>query len=55
MELTNKPDQAVVPSPVKFYKLEEEAINKEILDFTKKGILEPVVQADPDEFKEAKF
>ena len=25
-------------------------INKEILNFTKKGIIEPVVQADPDEF-----
>ena len=25
-------------------------INKEILDFTKKGIIQPVVQAVPDEF-----
>ena len=50
VELTDKPDQTFVPSPIKFSKLEEEAINKEILDFTKKGIIEPVVQADPDEF-----
>ena len=49
-ELIDEPDQAIVPSPMKFTKLEEEAINKEILDFTKKGIIEPVVQADPDEF-----
>ena len=50
MELTDKPDQTFVPSPIKFSKLEEEAINNEILDLTKKGIIEPVVQADPDEF-----
>ena len=50
MELTDKPDQTFVPSPIKFSKLEEEAINKEILYFTKKGIIEHVVQADPDEF-----
>ena len=50
VELTDKPDQTFVPFPIKFSKLEEEAINKEILDFTKKGIIEPVVQADPDEF-----
>ena len=51
MELTDKPDQTFVPSPIKFSKLEEEedAINKEILDFTKKGIIEHVVQAEPDE------
>ena len=29
--------------------LEEEANNKEISDFTKKGEIEPVVQADTDE------
>ena len=46
MELTDKPDQAFVPSPIKFSNLEEEAINKEILDFSKKGIIEPVVQAE---------
>ena len=49
MELTDKPDQTFIPSPIKFSKLEEEAITKEILDFTKKEIIEPVVQADPDE------
>ena len=48
VELTDKPDQTFVPSPIKFSELEEG--NKEILDFTKKGIIEPVVQADPDEF-----
>ena len=41
MELTDKPNQTFVPSPIKFSKLEEEAFNKEILDFTKKGIIEP--------------
>ena len=45
MELTDKPDQTFVPFPIKFSKLEEEAINKEILDF-KKGIVEPVGPAD---------
>ena len=30
--------------------LEEEVINIEILDFTKKGIIEPVVQKDLDKF-----
>ena len=50
MDLTDKPDQTFVPSPIKCSKLEEEAINKGILDFTKKGIIEPVVQADPGEF-----
>ena len=50
MELTDKPDQAFVQSPIKFLDLEEEAISKGILDFTKKGIIEPVMQADPDEF-----
>ena len=50
MELTEKPDQTFVPSHIKFSKLEEEAINKEILDSTKKGIIEHVVQADLDEF-----
>ena len=50
VELTDKPDKTFVPSPIKFSKLEEEAINKEILDFTNKGIIELVVQADPDEF-----
>ena len=49
LELTDKPDQAFVPSPIQFSNLEEEATNKEILDFTKKGIIEPVVQADTDE------
>ena len=46
MELTDKPDQTFVPSPIKLIKLEEEAINKEILDFTKKGIVEAVGPAD---------
>ena len=50
MELTDKPDQTFVPSSIQFSKLEEEAINKESLDFTKQGIIEPVVQTDPDEF-----
>ena len=50
VELTDKPNQTFVPSPIKFSKLEEEAINKEILDFTKKGIIEHGLQADPDEF-----
>ena len=50
VELTDKPHQTFVPSPIKFSRLGEEAINKEILDFTKKGIIEPVVQADPGEF-----
>ena len=51
VELTDnfKPNQAFVPSPIKFSKLEE-VVNKEILDFAKKGITEPVVQPDPDEF-----
>ena len=35
MELTDKPDQAIVPSSIRFSKLEEEAINKEILDLRK--------------------
>ena len=34
VELTDKPDQTFVSSSTKFSKLEEEAINKEILDFT---------------------
>ena len=50
VELTDKHDQTFVPSPINFSKLEEKAINMDILDFTKKGIIEPVVQADPDEF-----
>ena len=50
VEITDKPDQIFVPSPITFSKLEDEANNKEILDFTKKGIIEPVVQADPDKF-----
>ena len=50
VELTDKHDQTFVSSPLTFSKLEEEAITKEILDFTKKGIIEPVVQADPDDF-----
>ena len=50
VELSDKFDQTFVPSPKKFSKLEEEAINKEILDFSKKGIIEHVVQADPSEF-----
>ena len=49
VDLTYKPNQAFIPSLIKFSKLEE-VINTEILDFTKKGIIEPVVQADPDEF-----
>ena len=49
-ELTDKPYQTFVPSPIKFSKLEEEAINKEIFYLTKKEIIEPNVQADPDEF-----
>ena len=50
VELTDKPDQAFVSIPIKFSHLEKETINKEIVDFTKRGIIEPVVQADPDEF-----
>ena len=50
VELTDTPDQTFDQTPIKFSKLEEEANNKEILDFTKKGIIEPVMQADPDEF-----
>ena len=37
-------------APIKFSDLEEEAINKGIVDFIKKGIIEPVVQADASEF-----
>ena len=47
MELTDKPGQALVSSPIKFSYLEEEAVNKKVLHLTKKGIVEPVVQADP--------
>ena len=46
VELTDKSDQAFAPSPIKFS-------NKKIrnnLDFTKNGIIETVVLADPDEF-----
>ena len=50
MELTDKPNQAFVPAPIKFSESEKQAINKGILDFTKKGIIEPVLQADPDKF-----
>ena len=50
VELTDKPDQAFVPFTIKFFMLEEEVINIEILDFTKKGIIEPVVQKDLDKF-----
>ena len=46
MKLTDRHYQAFVPYPIKFSNLKEEAI----LDFTKKGITEPVEQADPDEF-----
>ena len=49
LELTDKPDQTCVPSLIKLSKFEEEAINKESLDFTKKEIIEAEVQADPDE------
>ena len=48
--LTDNPDQAFLPSPIKFSDLEEEAINKEILDFTKKEIIEPIKLAGLDEF-----
>ena len=37
-------------APIKFSDLEEEAINKGIEDFIKKGIVEPVVLADASEF-----
>ena len=50
MELVDKPDQTFIPSPIKFSKSEEEAINQEIMDFAQKGIIEPVVDSDPDEF-----
>ena len=49
VELTDKPDQVFVPSPIQFSNLGEEAVNKDILDFTKKGIIDPVVQVDPDD------
>ena len=49
LELTDKPDQTCVPSLLKFSKLEEEATIQGILDFTKKGMIETNVQADPDE------
>ena len=48
MELTDKPDKVFVPSPIKVSKLEEGAINKVILEFSKKRKMEPVVQSDPD-------
>ena len=50
VELFDKPGQALVSFPIKFSKFEEEAINKEILEFSNKGIVESVVQAVPDEF-----
>ena len=52
VELTDKPDQTFVLSPIQFSDLEEEeeAINKGIIYFIKKRIIEPVVQADAAEF-----
>ena len=50
LRTTDKPDQAFVPSPIKFSNLDEEVVKKDILDFTKKGIIYLVVQADPDKF-----
>ena len=35
VKLIDKPDQTFVPFPINFSKLEEEAINKDILDFSK--------------------
>ena len=50
VELADKPVQTFVPSPIKFSDVEDNAINDEIIDFTRKGIIEPVVDTDPDEF-----
>ena len=50
VELVDKPDQTFIPSPIKFSNSEEEAINQEIMDFAQKGIIEPVVDSDPDDF-----
>lgn len=50
VELVDKPDQSFSPLPIKFSILEEAAINQEILEFTRKGIIEQVFDSVSDEF-----
>ena len=50
VELFEKPVQTFVPCPIKFSDLEAEEISHEISEFARKGIIEPVIGNDPDEF-----
>lgn len=50
VEITCKPYQFQVPTPIKFSDLEQTQIDQELTEFLNKGIIEPVYTEDNEEF-----